>query len=209
MFKRIVGARNISIEDIPTYMDEFDELEAYYFSKERDPNQLKDAKHRGLYEYTVLTVVPPAPSVHVPYRQVAELAANAPEGATVEFVTKRLIANGAVMETSSQLVTRVEWAAKWRRTSSSERLSRPVCRRSRHLHLAGTRTLSLRSGRSPQQSPRAMTSDEAQAAAFAAIKGSGAEPGNSSPPSTESSWGRKGVHALDHMLLMLDLRQSL
>ncbi len=35
MFKRIVGTRNISIEDIPTYMDEFDELEEYYFSKER------------------------------------------------------------------------------------------------------------------------------------------------------------------------------
>ena len=91
MFKRIVGARNISVDDVPTYMDEFDELEAYYFSKQRDPNTMKDAKQRGLYEYTVLTSVPSHPGVHVPYRQIAELAVVAPEGAVEEFVTKRLV----------------------------------------------------------------------------------------------------------------------
>ena len=113
MFKRIVGARNISVEDIPTYMDEFDELETYYFSGERDPNELKDARLRGLYEYTVLTRPPAKPSVHVPYRQVADLAAVAPEGAVLEFVTKRLVANGAVASGSPELSKRVEWAARW------------------------------------------------------------------------------------------------
>jgi lysyl-tRNA synthetase, class I len=113
MFKRIVGARNLSIEDISTYMDEFDELEEYYFSNPRDPNSMKDAKQRGLYEYTVVTKVPSHPGVHVPYRQVAELAAVAPEGALVEFVTKRLISNGAVKVPSEELNQRIEWAAKW------------------------------------------------------------------------------------------------
>ncbi|MGA2663752.1 MAG: lysine--tRNA ligase [Nitrososphaerales archaeon] len=113
MFKRIVGARNLSIEDIPTYMDEFDELEAHYFSERRDPNQMKDAKQRGLYEYTVLTRVPARPGVHVPYRQVAELASVAPEGAVVEFVSKRLVANGAVAEASPELEARIRWAARW------------------------------------------------------------------------------------------------
>ncbi len=115
MFKRIVGARNISIADIPTYMDEFDDLEAFYFANKRDPNAMKDAKQRGLYEYTVLTKVPERPDVHVPYRQVAELAAVAPDTAVVEFVAKRLIANGAVKERSPGLATRIGWAARWAR----------------------------------------------------------------------------------------------
>jgi len=113
MFKRIVGARNISIADIPTYMDEFDELESRYFSSEKDSNGLKDARLRGLYEYTVLTRPPDEPSVHVPYRQVADLAAVAPEGAILEFVTKRLVAHGAVPNGSPELSRRIEWAARW------------------------------------------------------------------------------------------------
>ena len=114
MFKRIVGARNISVDDVPTYMDEFDELEAVLLLEgQKDPNAMKDAKLRGLYEYTVLTSVPGGPGVHVPYRQVAELAAVAPEGAVEEFVTKRLISNGAVAGPSPELSTRIGWAAKW------------------------------------------------------------------------------------------------
>ena len=120
MFKRIVGARNISVDDVPTYMDEFDELEAYYFSGQRDSNAMKDAKQRGLYEYTVLTSVPEHPGVHVPYRQVAELAVVAPEGAVEEFVTKRLISNGAITGPSPELSTRIGWAAKWARERGPE-----------------------------------------------------------------------------------------
>jgi len=115
MFKRIVGARNLSIEDIPTYMDEFDELEGYYFSKTRDSNTLKDARLRGLYEYTVLTKVPDRPGVHLPYRQLASLAAMAPEGHVEEFVTKRLIQNGAIQTSSPDLSRRISWAAIWAR----------------------------------------------------------------------------------------------
>lgn len=115
MFKRIVGARNISVHDIPTYMDEFDELEAYYFSTQRDPNQMKDARLRGLYEYTVLARVPSTPDVHVPYKQIAEVAATAPEGAVVEYVTRRLIASGAVTSGSPQLERRIRWASRWAR----------------------------------------------------------------------------------------------
>jgi lysyl-tRNA synthetase class 1 len=181
MFKRIVGARNISIEDIPTYMDEFDGLEAYYFSKERDSNQLKDARLRGLYEYTVLTRIPQKPGVHVPYRQVAELAAVAPSGAVVEFVTKRLIANGAMEAPSEALTQRIEWAAKWAKTVD--------------LRAAETQTADSTSGDSdkPAVAARApidletiaalrafaealddcKTPDEVQAAAFDAVKRSG------------------------------------
>jgi lysyl-tRNA synthetase class 1 len=126
MFKRIVGARSISVDDIPTYMDELDELESHYFSKEKDPNVMKDAKERGLYEYTMLTAVPQRPGVHVPYRQVAELAAVAPEGATMEFVTKRLIANGAVTSSSQELETRIVWADRWAKAVNFRSSQDPV-----------------------------------------------------------------------------------
>ena len=78
MFKRIVGARNLSVEDIPTYMDEFDELEEYYFSNTRDPNAMKDARLRGLYEYTVVTKVPDRPGVHIPIQAVGRLGFHGP-----------------------------------------------------------------------------------------------------------------------------------
>ena len=179
MFKRIVGARNISVDDVPTYMDELDELEASYFSKERDPNAMKDARLRGLYEYTMLTQVPPRPDLHVPYRQVAELALVAPEGAVEEFVTKRLIANGAVKEASPELATRVAWAARWARdadlrvdkASAEERPAIRVAAQERDEKTnAALRAFS-------EALASAKTTDEIQGAAFEAIRSSGAEPG--------------------------------
>jgi lysyl-tRNA synthetase, class I len=179
MFKRIVGARNLSVEDIPTYMDEFDELEEYYFSGSTDPNTMKDAKQRGLYEYTVLTRIPVQPGVHVRYRQVAELAAVAPEGALEEFVTKRLIANGAAKEPSPELATRIRWAAKWATAVNLRVVEAPDASHG----ASGT----LPEGVDPQTVtalkefaqalPGCKTPDEVQAAAFAAVRKSGTTTG--------------------------------
>ncbi len=178
MFKRIVGARNISVDDVPTYMDEFDELEDDYFSKKRDPNTMKDARQRGLYEYTVLTSVPERPGVHVPYRQVAELAAVAPEGAVEEFVTKRLISNGAVAGPSPELSTRIGWAAKWARDADlrvekTAESDLPKAKLAPRDWDAKTVT-ALRSF--AEALGRSKTSDEIQGAAFASIRSSGTEP---------------------------------
>jgi lysyl-tRNA synthetase class 1 len=113
MFKRIVGARSISIDDVPTYMNEFDELEEYYFSKSKDHNLMKDAKLRGLYEYSMLLKVPDKPRPHVPYRLLAELAPSAPSDGVKDFVMKRLIAYGMMKEISPELLARIRWAAEW------------------------------------------------------------------------------------------------
>jgi lysyl-tRNA synthetase class 1 len=113
MFKRIVGARSISLDDIPVHMEDFDDLEEYYFAEKRDPNQLKDARLRGLYEYTLLLKPPSAKAVHVPYRLIAQLAAVAPAGSVEEFVYKRLAAYGMVEELSSDLKAKIAWAASW------------------------------------------------------------------------------------------------
>jgi len=113
MYKRIVGARSVSLDDIPVYMDDFDDLEEYYFSKRRDPNRMKDARQRGLYEYTMLLNTPKTKPLHVPYRLLAQLASIAPDGATEEFVLKRLATYGMGAGGADGLSTRIGWAAKW------------------------------------------------------------------------------------------------
>jgi lysyl-tRNA synthetase class 1 len=118
MYKRIIGARNISIEDVPIYMDEFDDLEEYYFSKRRDSNKMKDARLRGLYEYTMLLRTSEGRAVHVPYRLLAQLATVAPEGSVEQFVTKRLESYGISVEKTGNLSTRIDWAAKWGKRES-------------------------------------------------------------------------------------------
>lgn len=183
MFKRIVGARSVSVEDIPSYMDEFDELEEYYFSNSRDPNVMKDAKQRGLYEYTVLTVIPHAPGVHVPYKQVAELTAVAPPGALEEFVAKRLIVNGAVKEDSQELRTRIQWAARW--ASDLKLKAAQASSTDSSEGTVGTSSVKPevdeKTGHALRQFAQALeackTPEDVQAAAFAAIKRAGAEQG--------------------------------
>ena len=114
MFKRIVGARSISVDDVPVYMDEFDELEESYFSENKEPNKMKEAKLRGLYEYTMLTRVPEKPSIHVPYRLLADLASTAPRSALAEYVTKRLMAYGLLKgQPDPPFVVRINRALAW------------------------------------------------------------------------------------------------
>jgi lysyl-tRNA synthetase class 1 len=123
MYKRIVGTRSVSLEDIPVYMEDFDDLEEYYFSKVRETNKMKDAKQRGLYEYTMLLRVPKAKGVHVPYRLLSQLAAVAPKGSEEDYVVKRLVAYGMVKGPTPELRRRIAWASKW-----AGRKGRPVGR---------------------------------------------------------------------------------
>ena len=178
MFKRMVGARNLSVEDIPTYMDEFDELEEYYFSKTRDPNEMKDAKQRGLYEYTVLTKVPDHPGVHIPYKQIAGLAKMAPEGNVEEFVTKRLIVNGAVQSASPELATRIAWAAAWAKDVNYDVVS--PADSGEGAQAATVTELDPVTAAALREFAQALegckTADDVQGAAFEAIRRSGAEP---------------------------------
>ncbi|HUI00777.1 MAG TPA: lysine--tRNA ligase [Nitrososphaerales archaeon] len=174
MFKRIVGARNISVDDVPVYMDEFDELEDSYFAKKRDQNAMKDAKLRGLYEYTMLLQVPQKPSLHVPYRLLAELASTAPEGALEEYVSKRLVAYGLIKDSPSEaLLTRIRWAAAWSKREGTV------------TQAAELPELSVKQKKALQdfaaQLSKAATADEIQGAAFAAMRGNGLQAGEFFP----------------------------
>lgn len=125
MYKRIIGARNVSLEDIPVFMDEFGDLEEYYFSKKRDSNKMKDARLSGLYEYAMLLRVPKSKGVHVPYRLLVQLASVAPEGALEEFVAKRLVSYGMVAEMSEGLSRRIGWASMWAKRGGKQELTSP------------------------------------------------------------------------------------
>jgi lysyl-tRNA synthetase, class I len=171
MYKRIVGARNVSIEDVPLYMDEFDDLEEYYFSKRRDPNTMKDARQRGLYEYSMFLKIPKAKGVHVPYRLLAQLAAVAPEGSVDEFVTKRLVAYGMVSAPSPQLANRIAWALKWEKHEGGSKVEVPELSKEAR---AAVREFAL-------ALEHATDADSIQNAAFDAAKKNGLKPGEFFP----------------------------
>jgi lysyl-tRNA synthetase class 1 len=171
MYKRIVGARNISVDDVPVYMDEFDDLEDYYFSKERDANRMKDARQRGLYEYTMFLRIPNSGGVHVPYRLLAQLSAVAPEGAVQEFVVRRLMSYGMISGTSDDLERRIAWASEWARREGS-RATEPI-------ELGETARKAVEDF--ARALPLAKDADEVQNAAFNAARRNGMKPGEFFP----------------------------
>jgi len=174
MFKRIVGARSISVDDIPVYMDEFDELEEHYFSKKKDPNAMKEARLRGLYEYTVLLQTPAKPSFHVPYRLLAELSTAAPEDGLEDYVVKRLTTYGMLKEAPSQaLLVRIRWARAWARRAGGKGTQ------------AEAPELSAKQAKAVLEFAsairKAKDADEVQGAAFDAIRSNGIQPGEFFP----------------------------
>ncbi len=103
MFKRIAGTRNLSIEDIPTYMDEYDMLEDVYFGRVKEDNPARLRKTRGLYEYINHLSPPKNPGAHAPYRLVAQVASVAPRERTVEYVVERLKSYRVLKEADEDL----------------------------------------------------------------------------------------------------------
>jgi len=112
LFKRIVGTRVLSIEDIPNYMDEVDQLEDLYFEK-RDIKDMWEIKARGLYEYINLLQPPEKPSQHVPYSLLVQLCAVAPQGREIEYVVNKLRQYGMVKEPDNKLLQKIQLALNW------------------------------------------------------------------------------------------------
>src|SRR5579875_1645108 len=114
-FKRIIGARNISEEDIPQYMDEYDYLEDLYFGKLKEQNKLKEARLRGLYYYVNLRKPPSQPAQHVPYSLLVELARVAPTDRAEDYVAKRLVDYRAARQVDDSLKKKIGYAIRWAR----------------------------------------------------------------------------------------------
>jgi lysyl-tRNA synthetase class 1 len=114
MYKRIIGTRTLSVDDIPNYMDEYDWLEDVYFGKVRVENKDKEIKLKGLYEYVNLLNPPKEPEQHIPYRLITQLATIAPQNQREGFVLERLKRYGIVKKVDDlRLVERVRLAINW------------------------------------------------------------------------------------------------
>ncbi|MCW4035503.1 MAG: lysine--tRNA ligase [Candidatus Bathyarchaeota archaeon] len=112
--KRFVGARSLSVTDIPQYMNEFDELEDIYFGKKPGLDKKEKAKLSGLYKYCCLFNIPSEPGVHVPYNLLTFLAKLAPEGSEVDFVFEKLQGYGYGKEgLTDDLKQRIGYALNW------------------------------------------------------------------------------------------------
>jgi len=112
--KRFVGTRNISIDDIPRYMDELDELEDIYFERKKIKDPKERAKLTGLYKYCWFMNPPEKPSVHVPYNLLVCLARVAPKGSELQFIAGKLREYGYLKNMlTPDLKKRIEYALNW------------------------------------------------------------------------------------------------
>lgn len=73
LYKRIGGARELGLEDVPNLMDEYGELEDIYFGRTKVENGARLARSRGLYQYVNLLRPPENPGPRVSYRLLVEL----------------------------------------------------------------------------------------------------------------------------------------
>lgn len=117
MLKRFVGARAVSVLDVPAYMNEFDELEDIYFGRKQIPDKRELTKLTGLYKYCWWLKPPEKPSIHAPYNLLAYLTKVAPKGSETEYITKKLLEYGYLKqkETPPELKERIRYARNWNR----------------------------------------------------------------------------------------------
>ena len=112
LYKRITGARELGFEDIPSLMNEYNELEDIYFGRIKVDNQAKVVKSKGLYEYVNLLDPPKQSSTHVNYRLVVELAKIFKEN-RAERVMKKLLDYGVIKNPEPEIEKLIELAGNF------------------------------------------------------------------------------------------------
>jgi lysyl-tRNA synthetase class 1 len=114
MFKRITGARNIGVEDIPTYVNELNQLEEIYFGLKKIPDEKESSKLRGLYEYSWLLKPPRSPQKHVPYNLLVYLVTVAPPDKRKEYIETKLKEYGYFKDNKpAEIDEEVNYAVNW------------------------------------------------------------------------------------------------
>jgi lysyl-tRNA synthetase class 1 len=113
IFKRFVGTKSGSVEDIPVHMDELDDVEDVYFGRKNAGNDLERYKQTGLYEYAHMLKPPEEPEAHVPFNLVVKLARVAPRGSEAGFIRSKLEEYQYLKETSRGLEERIKRALNW------------------------------------------------------------------------------------------------
>ncbi len=112
LYKRITGARELGFDDIPSLMDEYNELEGIYFGRVKIDNQARLARLRGLYEYVNLLTPPKVAGPHVSYRLLIELSRIFKED-RISRVTKKLIDYGMIKVDDGRIAGLIELAGNY------------------------------------------------------------------------------------------------
>ena len=112
LYKRITGARELGFEDIPSLMNEYNELEDIFFGKLKVDNQAKLIKTKGLYEYVNLLNTPKEPGIHVNYRLLVELSKIFKEN-RVERVMKKLVDYGVIKNPEPKIEQLIQLAGNF------------------------------------------------------------------------------------------------
>jgi len=112
LYKRITGARELGFEDIPSLMDEYNEIENIFFGKTKIENQAKATKLKGLYEYVNLLNPPKNPSIHINYRLLVELA-NIFHEDRIKHVMKKLIEYHSIKNPDPSIEEKIEMAGNY------------------------------------------------------------------------------------------------
>ena len=113
IYKRFVGTKSGSVEDIPSHMDELDDLEDVYFGKRKVKDQREYYKLTGLYEYVHLLNPPEEPEVHVPFNLMINLAQVAPPGNEAAFMKAKLEEYEYFKDTDKGIDDRIQRALNW------------------------------------------------------------------------------------------------
>ena len=112
LYKRITGARELGFEDIPSLMNEYNELEDIYFGKIKVDNQAKLSKSKGLFEYVNLLNPPKESSTHVNYRLLLELSKIFKEDRT-QRVMKKILDYGVIKNPQPEIEKLIELAGNY------------------------------------------------------------------------------------------------
>ena len=114
MFKRITGARNLGVEDIPGYVNELHYLDDVYFGTRTISDSKEFAKLKGLFEYTYFLKPPPNHTAYVPYNLLVYLVAVSPVEKRREYVEAKLREYGYVKTNMpSDIEEELKYAANW------------------------------------------------------------------------------------------------
>ena len=113
IYKRFVGTKSGSVDDIPAHMDELDDLEDVYFGKRKVKDQRESYKLTGLYEYVHLLNPPEEPEVHVPFNLMVNLAQVAPPGNEAEFMKAKLEEYEFFKDTDKGIDERIQRTLNW------------------------------------------------------------------------------------------------
>lgn len=169
MLKRFVGTRSLDVSDIPSYMNELDELEDVYFGK-KQLSPKETARLKGIYQYCWVMKPPEKPSIHVPYNLLAFLVKMAPKECLNDYVTEKLQSYGYLQKNQKideGLVKRIEYALNWSR--DFEEIKETAVILSPEAKKAIAELL--------QNLPAADDPDKVQNAIFNAAKNNGMKPG--------------------------------